>query len=111
QANSATPSRFSRTAIVGVCFGMLGMLAFVLYAVIGDSNLLDEGPSNVLAAFWVLCLLISTILGWVAVYQIRHPAWNLHGMWLAVFNGLLFPLLALDGLITFLAGNIIDAFR
>ena len=111
QANSATRSRFSRTAIVGVCFGILGMLAFVLYAVIGDSNLLDEGPSNVLAAFWVLCLLISTILGWVAVSQIRRPAANLHGMWLAVFNGLLFPLLALDGLITFLAGNIIDSFR
>jgi serine/threonine protein kinase len=102
--------RCSHTAIVGVCFGILGMLAFVVYAVIGDSNLLDEGPSNVLAAFLVLCLLISTILGWVAMSQIRRPVGKIHGMWLAVFNGLLFPLLALDGLITFLASNIIDTF-
>jgi serine/threonine protein kinase len=102
--------RFSRTAIVGVCLGIPGILAFVLFAVIGDSNLLDDGPSNVLATFCVLCLLISNILGWVAVSLIRRPARNLHGMWLAVFNGLLFPLLALDGLITFLASNIIDTF-
>jgi serine/threonine protein kinase len=104
-------TRFSRMAIVGVGFGVLGMLAFVLYAVIGDSNLLDEGPSFVLATFCVLCLLMSTILGWVAVALIRSPARNLHGMWLAVFNGLFFPLLALDGLITFPASNIIDTFR
>lgn len=38
----------------------------------------------------------TTILGWVAVAQIRRSAGKLHGMWLAVFDGLLFPLLALD---------------
>jgi hypothetical protein len=41
----------------------------------------------------------TTILGWVAVSQIRHSAGKLHGLGLAVFDGLLFPLLALDGLI------------
>jgi len=87
--------RFSRTAIVGVCFGILGMSALVLYAVIGDSNLLDEGPSAALAALGALCFLVSTILGWVAVSQIRRPARKLHGIWLAVFDGLLFPLLGL----------------
>ena len=40
-----------------------------------------------------------TILGWVAVSQIRRSAGKLYGLWLAVFDGLLFPLLALDGLI------------
>ena len=41
----------------------------------------------------------ATILGWIAVSQIRRSAGKLHGLWLAVFDGLLFPLLALDGLI------------
>ena len=101
---------FSRTAIVGGCFGILGMSALVLYAVIGDSNLLDEGPSNVLAALTALCLLISTILGWVAVSQIRRRAPKLHGMWLAVSDGLLFPLLALDGLLALQASIIVQTF-
>jgi hypothetical protein len=40
-----------------------------------------------------------TILGWIAVSQIRRSAGRLHGLWLAVADGLLFPLLALDLLI------------
>ena len=41
----------------------------------------------------------TTILGWIAVSQIRRSAGKLYGLWLAVFDGLLFPLLALDALI------------
>jgi len=41
----------------------------------------------------------TTILGWVAVSQIRRSAGKLYGMWLAVFDGLFFPLLLLDGII------------
>jgi predicted Ser/Thr protein kinase len=102
--------RFSRTAIVGVGFGILGVLALVVYAVIGDSNLLDEVPSNVLAAFTALCLLVSAILGWVAVSQIRRSARRLHGTWLAVFDGLLFPLLALNGLIAVQTSTMVQTF-
>ena len=40
----------------------------------------------------------TTILGWIAVSQIRRSAGKLYGMWLAVFDGLLFPLLLLDAL-------------
>jgi hypothetical protein len=40
-----------------------------------------------------------TVLGWVAVSQIRRSGGKLCGMGLAVFDGLLFPLLALDALI------------
>jgi hypothetical protein len=43
-----------------------------------------------------------TILGWVAVTQIRRSAGKLHGLWLAVFDGLLFPLLVLDGALAWL---------
>jgi hypothetical protein len=41
----------------------------------------------------------TTILGWIAVSQIRHSVGKIHGMWLAVFDGLFFPLLMLDALI------------
>jgi serine/threonine protein kinase len=103
-------TRFSRTTIVGVSFGIIGVLAFVLYAVIGDSNLLDEGPTNALGSLGASCLLVSTILGWVAVSQIRRSAGKLHGIWLAMFDGLLLSLLALDGLLVFQASNIVETF-
>jgi hypothetical protein len=102
--------RFSRAAIVGAGFAILGVVAFVVYAVIGDSNLLEEGPSNVLATLAALCLLIAAILGWVAVAQIRRSAGKLHGMWLAVSDGLLFPLLALNGLVAYQASTIVQTF-
>ena len=41
----------------------------------------------------------ATLLGWIAVSQIRRSAGKLYGLWLAVFDGLLFPLLVLDFLI------------
>ena len=41
----------------------------------------------------------ATILGWIAVSQIHRSAGKIHGLWLAVFDGLLFPLLALDALV------------
>jgi tRNA A-37 threonylcarbamoyl transferase component Bud32 len=100
-------ARFSRTAVAG-CIGILGILALVVYAVIGDSNLLDEGPSNVLAVSGGVCLLLSTFLGWLAVVQIRRSAGNARGMWLAVFNGLLLPLLALDVLLVWEAHTIVS---
>jgi hypothetical protein len=57
--------------------------------------------------------LSTTILGWLAAAQIRRSAGGLHGLELAVFDGLLFPLLGLDVLILSLAhksscGNLAD---
>jgi serine/threonine protein kinase/LysM repeat protein len=49
-------------------------------------------------------LLMTTILGWIAVSQIRRSAGKIYGLWLAVFDGLFFPLLALDGLILVAVG-------
>jgi predicted Ser/Thr protein kinase len=103
---SAVP-RFSGTAIVGAFWapffilGCLGMFTVTLSAPAAE----DHGP-----AWWQTALLFTllplgatapfgtTILGWVAVSQIRRSAGRLHGLWLAVFDGLLFPLLALDAL-------------
>src|SRR5262249_8565528 len=41
----------------------------------------------------------TTILGWVAVWQIRRSAGKIYGLGLAGFWGLFFPLLALNALI------------
>jgi len=41
----------------------------------------------------------TTILGWIAVGQIRRSAGRLHGLGLALADGLLFPLLLLDILV------------
>ncbi|HWB58318.1 MAG TPA: protein kinase [Chthoniobacteraceae bacterium] len=53
---------------------------------------------------------LATILGCVAIPQIRHSRGRLYGMWLAVFDGLFFPLLALDALMAwfwFISANLI----
>jgi hypothetical protein len=51
----------------------------------------------------------TTILGWIAVTQIRRSVGRLYGLKLAVFDGLLFPVLALDGAVAsvFFAGGLI----
>jgi serine/threonine protein kinase len=110
---SKMDSRFSRTAIVGAVWtgmAIFGVLFVWLWGVMLPRPL--PGPPDIIglpAAFQFARLFAfalagsavfgSTILGWIAAAQIRHSAGRLHGLWLAVFNGLLFPLLALDGLI------------
>ena len=102
-----TPLRFSRTAIVGVCWLPLFFLSTLLFFITTSVPVSEyHGP-----AWWQNLLRIillptgftapfgMTILGWIAVAQIRRSAGKLYGMWLALFDGLLFPLLALDGLI------------
>jgi serine/threonine-protein kinase len=68
----------------------------------------NGGPfGNLLAAlvFFVFLLpaftapLAATLLGWIAVSQIRRSEGKLFGLWLAVFDGLFFPLLTLVGLV------------
>jgi serine/threonine protein kinase len=114
-ATNQTP-RFSRTAIVGACW-----IPFVVFAAMTWLSIMSESPRlhsvpwyvfaphelrwyGNLAVFIILPLGLAapigtTILGWVAVTQIRRSAGRLYGLWLAVFDGLLFPLLALDALI------------
>jgi serine/threonine protein kinase len=95
--------RFSRTAIVGACWMPFFFIAFIMTfshrVVIGEYH----GPEwwQYLLMFTLLPLGITapfgaTILGWVAVSQIRRSAGKLYGLWLAVFDGLLFPLPAVD---------------
>jgi serine/threonine protein kinase len=103
---------FSRTAIAGVGLGMLSVAMFAFAGVISQvatkpwlpngiilSNKPAEQVSLLLVVAGVLCLLSFTLLGGLAVLQIRRSAGILYGMRLAVFDGLLFPLLAVDAAI------------
>jgi serine/threonine protein kinase len=109
--------RFSRTAIVGACLALLFILPAI--AMIALAFLEKHQANNVLfnlvvnvAPFFLLLLGLpgiigATILGWVAVSQIRRSTGKLHGLWLAVFDGLLFPLLMLDAVLWFFVGLIL----
>jgi tRNA A-37 threonylcarbamoyl transferase component Bud32 len=103
--------RFSRTAIVGAAWSPLFFIAAVLFltvstrVVVGPGNL-PLGPAwwQVLLSFTLLPLGLTapfgtTILGTVAISQIRQSRGRLYGLGLAVFDALFFPLLLLDALI------------
>ena len=107
----AVEPRFSRTAIVGACW--TGFFV-ALYAVVisylkyflhhppttGENFAINTG--SFLSLLGLTAPFATTILGWIAVSQIRRSAGKICGMWLAVFDGLIFPLLALDFLIWYL---------
>ena len=106
RALPGTPPRFSRTAIVGACWAPV-FIAFVMMFSMSVAMPAGEyhGPEwwQYLLMFTLLPLGITapfgtTILGCVALSQIRRSAGKLHGLGLALFDALLFPLLALDGL-------------
>ena len=96
--------RCSRTAIVGVCLTALPFLQMLVVTGLAPSQ--GSGFKEV-GFWWALALLsqqlvavvapiFATVLGWVAVSQIRRSQGKLHGLRLAVFDGLLFPLLVVD---------------
>ena len=98
---NSSPSRISRMAIVGACW-MLFIFALVPLYLSLQSDGGHAGPAwlaYVTMALGFTAPFGTTILGWIAVSQIRRSAGSLYGLGLAVFDGLLFPLLALDGLI------------
>ena len=103
-------ARLSRTAIFGACWAAFPLifipLCFLLFRGVnthGDTQVHSaRGPMSmmlIVLIFGVATPLGTTILGWVAASQIRHAAGKIYGMGLAVFDGLLFPLLALDAAI------------
>jgi len=111
--------RFSRTAIVGACLGMFSLVMFAFAAIVNQvatrlwlptGEVLPNQPAEFVSALLVvagiLCVLCFTFLGWVAVAQIRRSGGKLHGLWLAVFDGLFFPLLALDYGIAWFLGEL-----
>ena len=57
----------------------------------------------ILGPIGLLAIIGTTALGWIAISQIRCSAGKIYGMGLAVFDGLLFPLLILDFAIWFVS--------
>ncbi|HSP43762.1 MAG TPA: serine/threonine-protein kinase, partial [Luteolibacter sp.] len=106
-ATSAANPRFSRPAMVGACWASFAIIALFLANIkIGPSS--SPGTGRVwwqwLLVFTVLPLGVTapfgtTILGWISIAGIRRSSGKLYGLGLAVFDGLLFPLLILAGLI------------
>ncbi len=103
-----TPPRLSRTASWGAVLAVLFFVGLAITALLhwaATARLLILSPVRiilVLSPVWLLLLAApfgTTILGWTAVSQIRRSAGRLYGLGLAVFDGLLFPLLALDAFI------------
>ncbi len=96
---SPTARKFSRAAIVGACWSALALF-WIPAALIYEGEIIKSDLEEFI--MWV-CILIgstpvfgTTILGMVSITLIRHSAGRLYGMGLALFDALLFPLLALN---------------
>ncbi|MDB6030463.1 MAG: hypothetical protein JWM16_801 [Verrucomicrobiales bacterium] len=108
-----SPPRFSRAAIIGACWVPMTLFSFVATAM---ATFQIRGDSTKDPEWWQVTILIpalilgvagpfgTTILGWVAVSQIRRSAGRIHGLQLALFDGLVFPLMVLSGIIAL--GNV-----
>ena len=108
-ASAAEPSRFSVKAIVGACWAPMILLFLLLYYAKHSAlpaEQVHQGPTwwqeGLLFVSFPLMLaapFATTILGWMAVSDIRRSQGRLHGMWLALFDGLFFPMIALTALV------------
>ena len=109
---SKIPPRFSRLAILGAVCVPLSFVPIIWFVALVKSMTESATPMthdtswlNILfsiVGFMGLVLvapLLTSGLGWVAVAQIRHSAGRLCGLKLALFDGLLFPVLMLDAMI------------
>jgi serine/threonine protein kinase len=104
-----TARKFSRAAIVGACWAPLSIFAIVplimMIWLVPESGLAETSASPKILPVLLLPLFAllgvpplfgTTILGIAATTHIRHSSGRLYGMGLALFDALLFPLLALN---------------
>ncbi len=126
-AELSAPPRFSRAAIWGAAgtpFFVITLFLFYLFAsgqASADLGLALPAAPRMRILFLTLPLGLlgltapfgTTILGFIAISQIRHSRDRLYGLGLAVFDALLFPLLVLNGLLiggwNFVADEVADA--
>ena len=104
-------SRCSRTAIVGFIVWMVAFVglafgvSFLLYGILHEERNTGIVPlaSALLAMIpGVLLAFLATLLGWIAVGQIRRSSGQAYGMPLALFDALMLPFLLLLGLVTWI---------
>jgi hypothetical protein len=104
---SLSSAHLSRLAIVGVCWAAMFLILGMCWFIPGRVARYGSTPSTGLLGLLALPIMLlgptapfgTTILGWIAVAQIRRGAGKLYGLGLAVFDGLVFPLLLLDAMI------------
>ncbi len=103
---SQIPARLSRAALAGACWAPLFAVTSLLWFHVRSVPAGDSGPPWWMKALLMILLALgmtapfgTTILGAVAVGQIRHSARKLYGLGLAVFDLLVYPLIVLDVLI------------
>jgi hypothetical protein len=116
---------FARKAIIGAFWAPLFFLAAAGYWLLSAVTVAG-GVANQTAPsppFWrmlVTSIILlpgltapfgTTILGWLAVGDIRRTRGRIGGLPLAVFDGLFFPLLALDGFLIWAWVTIVDALQ
>ena len=96
-SKSEIAPRFSRMAVLGAAWTPF-FLAAMLSITLGQEQFPQAygSLSRLLLFLGLAAPLSTTILGWLAAAQIRRSAGGLHGLELAVFDGLFFPLLGLD---------------
>jgi hypothetical protein len=122
QADIFITPHFSRTAIIGASWvGVASLAVLVLRNIFGEPAKAWMSMSQIAKVGFVFadtvalagCLapFITTILGWIAVSQIRRSSGKLYGLGLALFDGLFFPLLALDYAIAFFINSAGIAFH
>ena len=107
------PSRFSRAAIVGAAWSPFFFAAAAFLRFEHRTSFPDG--YNLVAQLLIFlsfgACFGTTILGWTAVSQIHRSAGKLCGLGLALFDGLFFPLLALDYAIAFFINSAGIAFH
>lgn len=100
-AATRADARLSKAAVGGACWIPFVFMAAAFVAFTGPRvQFVNYSPIAAAALSISLCGIFgATVLGWIAVSNIRHSAGRLWGMGLAVFDGLLFPLLLLNALL------------
>ncbi len=94
--------RLPWTAVIGACLSSLSLLwipAILIYMAEIHPTDLEEAIAFVCIVIGSTPVFATTILGLIAVLQIRHSGGRLHGLGLALFDALLFPLIILNLLI------------
>jgi len=110
---AAPPTRISRLAVLGAFWGSLFVIAIVLAPIVALRVPVGAHPHRSLAWWQILWLILMvtavtgmfgmTILGAVAVSQIRDSRRRLHGLGLAFADAVFYPLLALGAVLLVLA--------
>ena len=99
-SKSGMAPRFSQAAILGAAWTPF-FLAAILSITLGQERFPQSfgNLTRLLLFLGLAAPVTTTILGWLAVAQIRRSTGRYSGLELAVFDGLIFPLLGLDVLI------------